>query len=305
MTNIYLKTALDYVRRAPFQALAAIFVLTLTFFVGTILAILVYSSSKVLTYFETRPQVIAFLKDEITAEEISALQNKLTSDPRIKEVSYVSKEEAFSIYKQATSDNPLLAELVNPSIFPASLEFSLADLNFTKEVINEVRQEEIVDQVGFTASLGGEAGLEDVVTRLRNITWYLRIGGGTFALLLATTSFLVLLVIIGMRMTARRGEIEILDLIGATPRFIRSPIILEAIFYSLVGVFLGWLGALILVLYLTPSIISYFGEIPILPKDTVSLLSLFGIILAAEILIGVLIALSGSILAVSRVHRNK
>jgi len=66
MTNIYLKTALDYVRRAPFQALAAIFVLTLTFFVGTILAILVYSSSKVLTYFETRPQVIAFLKDEIS-----------------------------------------------------------------------------------------------------------------------------------------------------------------------------------------------------------------------------------------------
>lgn len=305
MANIHIKTALDYVRRAPFQALAAVFVLTLTFFVGTILAILVYSSSKVLTYFETRPQVIAFLKDEVTAEEISTLQNKLTSDPRVKEVSYVSKEEAFSIYKEATSDNPLLAELVNPSIFPASLEFSLADLNFAGKVINEVRQEKIVDQVGFTANLGGEATLEDVVTRLRNITWYLRIGGGTFALLLAATSFLVLLVIIGMRMTARRGEIEILDLIGATPRFIRSPIILEAIFYSLAGVFLGWLGALILILYLTPSIVSYFGEIPILPKDTISLLGLFGIILAAEVLIGVLIALSGSILAVSRVHRNK
>ncbi len=305
MANIHIKTTLDYIRRTPFQALAAVFVLTLTFFVGTMLAVLVYSSNKVLTYFETRPQVIAFLKDEITAEEISTLQNKLTSDPRVKEVNYVSKEEAFSIYKEATSDNPLLAELVNPSIFPASLEFSLADLNFTGEVINEIRQEEIVDQVGFTASLGGEETLEDVVTRLRNITWYLRIGGGTFALLLATTSFLVLLVIIGMRMTARRGEIEILDIIGATPRFIRSPIILEAIFYSLAGVFLGWMMALILILYLTPSIISYFGEIPILPRDTISLLSLFGIILGAEILIGVLIALSGSILAVSRVHRNK
>lgn len=305
MANIHIKTALDYIRRAPFQALAAVFVLTLTFFVGTILAVLVYSSSKVLTYFETRPQVIAFLKDEVTAEEVSTLQNKLTSDPRVKEVSYVSKEEAFSIYKQATSDNPLLAELVSPSIFPASLEFSLADLNFAKEVINEVRQEKIVDQVGFTASLGGEATLEDVVTRLRNITLYLRIGGGTFALLLASTSFLVLLVIVGMRMTARRGEIEILDLIGATPGFIKSPIVLEAIFYSLAGVFLGWLGALILVLYLTPSIVSYFGEIPILPKDTFALLSLFGVLLAAEILIGVLIALSGSVLAVSRVHRNR
>lgn len=305
MASIHFKTALDYIRRSPFQALAAIFVLALTFFVGTLMVVLVYSSGKVLNYFETRPQVIAFLEDEITAEEIAGLQNKLISDSRVKDVRYVSKEEALSIYKEATAENPLLSELVSPTIFPASLEFSLIDLNFAEEVIDEVKEEDIVDQVGFTASLGGEATLGDVVGRLRTITLYIRIGGGVFVGLLAGTSLLVLLVIIGMRITTRRGEIEILDLIGATPKFIKSPIILEALIYSFTGVFLGWLFALILVLYATPNVISYFGEISVLPRDTLQLLILMGIVLAGEILVGVLLALSGSMLAVSRVRRSK
>jgi len=303
--NIHVKTALDYIKRSPFQALAALFVLTLTFFVGTMLAVLVYSSANLLKYFETRPQIIAFLKDEITPEQVSALQNRLTGDVRVKDVRYVSKEEALEIYKQATSDNPLLSELVSPTIFPASLEFSVMDLSFAQEVINEVKKEGIVDSVGFTASLGGEKTLEDVVGRLRTLTLYLRIGGGVFVGVLAGTSLLVILVITGMRITTRRGEIEILDLIGATPAFIRSPIILEALIYSAVGAFVGWLLAFLIWLYATPSLISYFGDIPILPKEALNLFGLFAIILVGELLLGVGLALSGSYLAVSRARRSR
>src|SRR3990167_4771435 len=299
--NIHLKTALDYIRRTPFQALSAIFVLTITFFVATILSVLVYSSGKIIRHFETRPQVIAFLKDEATPETIVALQGRLGGDSRVKDVKYVSKEEALAIYKEATSDNPLLSELVSPSIFPASLEFSLVDLSFAEKVIEDMRGEAIVDQVGFTANIGSQTALGDVVSRLRTITLYLRVGGGVLVGVLLATSFLVLIVIIGMRMTTRRGEVEILDLIGATPGFIRTPIILEAVIYSLIGVLVGWLLAFLLVLYATPTIISYFGEIPVLPRDTLQLFMLFGIILGGEFLMGLILALSGSILAVSRV----
>jgi cell division transport system permease protein len=305
MSNIHFKTAIDYMKRSPFQALSALFVLTLTFFVGTILAVLVYSSGNLLKYFETRPQVIAFLKDEITAEQISRLQNKLIADTRVKEVRYVSKEQALDIYKEATKDNPLLSELVSPSIFPASLEFSLSDLTFAQDVINEVKGEEIVDQVGFTASLGGEATLEDVVSRLRTISTYVRIGGGLFVGVLAGTSFLVLIVIIGMRMTTRRGEVEILDLIGATSSFIRSPIVIEALIYSTLGVFLGWFFAFLIWLYATPNIVSYFGVIPVLPTDTLGYITLFGSILAVELIVGGFLAIVGSMLAVSRARRNR
>lgn len=152
--NIHLKTALGNIRRSPFQALAATFVLTLTFFVATIVSVLGYSSSQLLSYFATRPQVIAFLKDSATTDQIAALQHQLEADSRVREVRYVSKEEALSIYKNATSDNPLLGQLVSPSIFPASLEFSVKDLSFAQSIIDQVKSESIVDSVGFTAALG-------------------------------------------------------------------------------------------------------------------------------------------------------
>lgn len=220
--NIHLRTAFDYIKRSPFQAIAALFVLSLTFFVATTMAVLMYSSERALKHFETRPQIISFLKDDVSSDGISAFQNKLTQDDRVKDVRYVPKEEALEIYKKATEDNPLLAELVSPSIFPASLEFSVTDLSLAQEVIDEVKVEAVVDTVGFTANLGGESSLGDAVTRLKTITYYIRVGGGMFVGVLGLTSFMVLLVIIGMRMTTRKGEVEILNLIGATSKFIKS-----------------------------------------------------------------------------------
>ena len=105
-------------------------------------------------------------------------------------------------------------------------------------------------------------------------------------------------------MTTRRGEIEILDLIGATPGFIRSPIILEGAIYAISGVFSGWLLAFLLVLYSTPSIISYFNEIPVLPRETTQLFLIFGTILLGELLVGLFLAFTGSMLAVSRVKKS-
>ncbi len=283
--------------------MAAVLVLAVTFFVITLLLVLTYSSEQAVKYFETRPQVIAFLADEATSEDVSLLQTKLSQDERVKDLSYVSKEQALEIYKEATSDNPLLSELVSPSIFPASLEFSLSDLSFAEDMIGELKEEVAVDRVGFTASLEGESGLSDVVNRLRRITYYVRVGGGAFAGLLAGTSFLVLFIIIGMRMTSRRGEIEILELLGATPGFIRLPVIFEAVIYALLGVFLGWITVLLVVLYATPAVISYFGQIPVIPKDTLELFKLFGVIFVVEAFVGVVLALIGSLIAVSRARR--
>jgi len=298
--SIHFKTAFSSIRRSPFQAFAAVGVLAVTFFVASILTTLLYSSDKLLRYFETRPQVIAFLKEDIPLSDVSSLQGRLEGDIRVKDVKYVSKEEALLIYKEATTDNPLLSELVTPSIFPASLEFSLTDLKYANDIIGEVKSESTVDQVGFTANLGGEATLSDTVERLKTITEYVRIGGSIFVGILFATSFLVLFVIISMRLTSRRGEIEILSLIGATSSFIRSPILIEAMSYVVLGVSLGWMLSFISVLYLSPSLISYFNQIVILPKTITGLLALFGVIYAAEILIASLLALVGGSIAVSR-----
>ncbi len=304
MSNIYIKTAASYIRRSPFQALAAIGVLALTFFVATMMAVLVYSSSNVLNYFETRPQVIAFLKSDVKDDQVAALQNKLISDPRIKDVKFVSRESALKTYQKATSDNPLLGQLVSPSIFPPSLEFSVTDLSLAEPVIAEIKKEAIVDSVGFTASLGGESNLNEVITRLKNATMYIRYAGIVFVGFLALVSLLVLLVIISMRLATRKEEIEILNLIGATPGFIRGPIIYESLIYASLGVFLGWILALIVWLYATPTIVHYFGEIPVLPNSPSDFFILFLGIFAGELVVGIILAFIGSFLALSRANKR-
>lgn len=296
----HLKTAGAYIGRSPYQALAAVLIMTLTFFVATILAVLAYASGSTLKYFETRPQVIAFLKEEATSEQISLLQRQLESDTRVKEVRYVSKEQALEIYREATSDNPLLSELVSPKIFPASLEFSVTELNFAEELIAEVRKQEVVDQVLFTASLGGSSDVGNVINNLRTITSYIRVGGSAILAFLLSSSFLIILVIISMRIASRREEIEVLKLIGATPSFIRAPFLLEGMFYGAVGAFTGWFVAGLLVLYALPTVASYFGEIPILPTQTSQLLVLFGVIFAGELALAVLLGVTGGFIALRR-----
>jgi len=303
--SLALKTSASYIRRSPFQAVAAIFVLALTFFVSTLLAVLVYSSGKLISYFEERPQVIAFLKDESTPETVSALQRKLDNDIRVKNVHYVTKEQALDIYKSATSDNPLLAELVSPSIFPASIEFSVVDLSQAGAVIEETKSEAIVDSVGFTASIGGKEAVGDVVERLKTIAFYVRTGGVVLVGSLALTSFVVLTVVIGMRMVTRKGEVETLTLIGAKPGFIRAPIVLEANGYALMGALIGWVMAAILILYATPSILGYFGDIQVLPKGSLYFFGFLGAILLGEIIIGFIISTLGSLVAISRAMKQK
>ncbi len=305
MIRLHLTTALRNLRRSPFQALAAISVLTITFFVATILSLIIYSSNQLLNYFATRPQIIAFIKSDATEEEIKSFREKIENDKRIKNLDYVTKEEALEIYKNATSDNPLLAELVDPSIFPASLEFSVTDLEFADEIIKEVKSEKIVETVGFTASIGKEESLGGVVEKLRSITTYIRVGGVISVAVLGLTSFLVLTVVIGMRIAARKEEIEILSLLGATPGFIRLPVMIEAFSYSFLGVLVGWVAAFILILYLTPSIVNYFGDIPVVPRETGNFFALLGIILLLEMVSGFIISFVGGFLAIARAHRAR
>ncbi len=294
------KTAFKNIRRAPFQGIAAVAVMSLTFFVGSLIAILLYSSAQVLSFFETRPQVIVFLKNSATTEQVSALQTKLEKDERVKDLKFVSKEDALAIYKSATSDNPLLGQLVSPSIFPASIEFSVKDLKLAPDLITETKTEAIVDSVGFTASLGNGTDLDVVLARLTKIVYYIRLGGALVAGVLITTSFLILTVIVSMRITSRKGEIETMRLIGATGGFIRGPIMMEALIYVATGVVIGWVLSLILVLYATPAVVSYFGVVPVLPRQSLAFFELNLVILGFELLIAVFIAILGSLVAVGR-----
>src|SRR5258708_36669982 len=103
--------------------------------------------------------------------------------------------------------------------------------------------------------------MKEEIGRLTRIGFHIRGGGSALAVILGATSFLVLMIVIGMRITTRRGEIETLQLIGASKSLVSFPLTLDAIIYSLLGVTVGSALALILILCARPPILGYFDGV--------------------------------------------
>jgi len=283
----HLKTTWTHIRRSPYQALAAIGIMTLTFFLSTLIILVAAGSQALLHYFETRPQVTAFFKDEVKMDEVEKLKEKLNQTGKIKSLKYVSKEEALEIYKEQNKSDPLLLEMVTANILPASLEVSTTDITYLGEIAQILRQEPGVEEVVFQ---------EDVVKTLKNWTDTIRKIGVALIGFLGVVSFLVVLVIIGMKVALRKKEVEILQLIGATNWFIRAPFVFEGIFYGLVGAVLGWGAGILLLMYSTPFLVEFLAGIPILPVPLVFILAMLG----GEVVVGMIIGALGSLLAVKR-----
>ena len=283
----HFKVSWQHIRRSPYQALAAILVMSLTFTIAAIFILLAAGSQAILNWFETRPQVTAFFKEGTKMEQVEALKEKLSQTGKISEIKYVSKEEALAIYREQNKEDPLLLEMVTANILPASLEVSATKLSDLSEVASILKSESQVEEVIFQ---------EDVISSLSAWTSALRKIGVGLTLALATISLLVLLVIIGMKIALRKEEIEILKLIGATPWYIRAPFVLEGVFYGLVGATISWIITYILLLYSTPLLVSFLSGIPILPVNPLFMLFLLLGLIFGGAVIGVL----GSILATRR-----
>jgi len=283
----HLKTAWTHLRRSPYQALAAIGIMILNFFVFSVFVLMAAGSSQILRYFETRPQVTAFFKDEVTLSQVESLRTRLQETNQVAEMKYVSKEEALNIYREQNKNDPLLLEMVTANILPASLEVSAKDLSYLGNIADILKQETGVEEVIFQ---------EEVVQSLKSWTGNLRKIGMGLISFLGLVSFLIIIVIIGMRVAIRRQEIEILQLIGASSWYLRAPFVLEGIFYGVTGAILAWGVTFLLLLYATPFLIEFLSGIPLLPVPPVFMLALVGI----EIFLGALIGALGSLLAVRR-----
>ena len=252
----HFRTAWKHTRRSPYQSLAAVLIMFLTFFIATIFTLAAGGSQIVLRYFESRPQVTAFFKDEISTQQIDMLKAKLVQTEKVEETKFISKEEALAIYREQNKDEPLLLEMVTANILPASLEVSIKNITDIDQVAGIMKNDSIVEEVVFQ---------EDVVEALYRWTGSIRKIGIGLISVLSFVSFLIILVIIGMKITIRKSEIEILQLIGASNAYIRAPFVLEGIIYGVSGAVVAWGLSYILLLYATPFIIKFLVGIPVLP----------------------------------------
>ncbi len=282
-----MKTAWKHVRRSPYQALAAIMIMLLTFLAISTFTFLFYGSSKIITFFKSKPQVTAFFKDEAKTIEVDGLRQALIDTGKVSSIKYVSKDQALQLYKEQNKNDPLLLELVTSDILPSSLEISTYNLDDLGPISDELKTSPLVSEVIYQ---------KDVVSSLSKWSTALTQIGLALITLLATVSIILMATIIGFKISQKREEIEIMRLLSATKWYIRWPFLLEGILYGVIGAVLGWGIASGVLIYITPFLSTFLQGIPLLPVSPILLLQLLGV----ELIVAVLLGTFSSFLAVLR-----
>jgi len=160
----------------------------------------------------------------------------------------------------------------------------IADLS---EINNMLKDSPLVSEVVFQ---------KDVVSVLTSWTNALRSIGFGLIIVLSLVSIFIMVIIIGIKISQKKQDIEIMRLIGAGGWYIRWPFLFEGIFYGGVGAILGWLISAGALWYATPFLSSFLKGIPIFPLPLVFLFGLLG----TEILVAIILGVVSSFVAVLR-----
>ena len=216
------------------SAVVAVLV-TLTLFFSA--AVVRWSIDQDIGRWDDNIRVIAFLNDDLSLDEVSALQGEIQSWEEVDSVVYFSKADALNEFRELFADQPSLIEVVeeDPSTLPASLRVRPFEASDYTQITNRLVVIPGVRQVS-----SADAAIDNMVT-LSNI---LRVGAVAISIFLGGAAVVLIGNTIRMAIYARRDEISIMKLVGAGNWFVRVPFLLEGAIEGLLGGILA-VGAVI------------------------------------------------------------
>lgn len=263
-------------------AVTTVLVALLTVGTAMVLGINVRHLASVL---EAQVEIVAFLKDGLTVPEVDRVRRAVSAVSAVQEVRFVSRAEALVRLQQQLGD-AALADLAAQNPLPDSLEIRVTTPG---------------DVASIAAAIGRVAGVEEVTygsqvaERLAAVTRGLRLVAALLTLFLVGVALLVVVNTIRLTVIARREEIEIMRLVGATRWFIRWPFLLEGAGQGAVAAIGA--GAVLLPLYLAIAarLAVSLPFLPVVPPVDVLRPALLAILTA-----GLVVGGSGSLIAVRR-----
>ena len=254
--------------------------------------------TQVVESVEEKVSIRIFLKDGAAPEDVDALQQALVADARVKAVSYTSKEQALEDFKNTiVQDSPEIVEQLEGNPLPASLDVDLNDPRDVMLVVEAIKTNPTFPKVADRPD-EPEKSLkygQQIVNQLFTFTRILRTLSVAFIAMLGVISLIFINNAIRLAIYARRKEIAIMRLVGASNWFIRTPFLMEGIIQSLIGAGLA-IGTLSVVwLYVLPEAKTSLPFLPLALEGAaaaqVSLILIVG---------GIVIGLLGSGLALRR-----
>ncbi|MBA2425639.1 MAG: ABC transporter permease [Actinobacteria bacterium] len=284
----FLAETVNNLRRNALMAIAATSTVAISLLLLGGVQILGMIVGNITDGWEARIEISGYLRSNATSGEVRDLEADLAQMPEVEEVIYVSERQALEEYRSDFEDDPALYEGLRVGDLPASLRIALTDARYTEEVATRIEGAPGLDDVEFGGGLVRR--LLQVNSLLRSITFVLSV-----ILMVAAAALIANTIRLGIY--ARRDEIGIMKLVGATNWFIRIPFMLE----GLVAAFAGALIAVGIVAGANAVLFSRIGDaVPILSSafsfSTEEMVTMLGALIG----VGALVGLVGSAMAMRR-----
>jgi cell division transport system permease protein len=233
-SSFFLGEALGSMRRNWVMAMAAV----ITVFISTAIlgGVLVTRDNlnEGATNLKNRVMVEVFVKDEASAEEVQALERKIQAMPEVKTYRYISKEEALQIFRERYGT---LADNLQTNPLPASFEIQANDANDVDKIAQQFFDDPTVDNDPGTHN--GVKYARETVRKMLGTISLIEKGMWVTTGIFALAAVLLISTTVRLSIFARRREVEIMRLVGATNWFIRWPFVLEGFITGLVGALLA------------------------------------------------------------------
>lgn len=185
--------------------------------------------------FNSHINISVYLKDSVSDAQRNTLIGQLKKVDDVRDVSYVSKDQALKNYRAQNANNPdLLAAISqtdNP--LPASLVIQPEDPNRIGSIKNFLDQKDITNLQSDPTSYSGER--KEAIDNIAKATHYFREAGVVGIIIFVIISILIIFNTIRMTIFNRRDELIIMRLLGAGPWYIRGPFVVETMLYGVVA----------------------------------------------------------------------
>lgn len=214
-------------------AATAIMLVTLTIILTSFALNMVFGD--LIDDITSRVTVSVFLEEGASEDRKSSLKNALEANDNVEAVNFIDKEQAKLVFLEQQKDNPSVIDslAITGNILPESFEVEVLDLSRV-DAVQTISNDPQFDDVVSETSLKEDS--RKSISNLARAQDLINLGTLAAAGLFAAISILVIFNTIRMAVFTRSNEIEIMKLIGATPRYIRGPFLFESALY---GVFAG------------------------------------------------------------------
>ena len=246
---------------------------------------------------ESEVTITAYVADDAQQSDIDRVMDSVRGMSDVQSVSFTTKEQALENFSNSISNAEIIEQLDGQNPLPASIDVELSDPQMVESVASQIQGNstyqricEDPENVGDSIKYG-----QATVERLFQVTNYVRYIGLALIILLIFIALVFINNTIRLAILARRKEIAIMRLVGASNGFIRGPFLMEGAIHALIGSVLAVVIIQLLRMFAIPRL-----------QDSLQFLSFdvtgttYVLIYVALVGAGLIIGLIGSALAMRR-----